>query len=54
MRAFPCAPALPALGSGLKDLRAQIAQARKALTMRIMALGQMAKRQFRNRDRPEK
>lgn len=36
------------------DLRAQIAQARKALTMRIMALGQMAKRQFRNRDRPEK
>ena len=39
-----------------KDLRAQIAQARKALTTRIMALGQMAKRQFQNRDRehPEK
>lgn len=39
-----------------KDLRAQIAQARTALTTRIMALGQMAKRQFRNRDRerPEK
>lgn len=39
-----------------KDLRAQIAHARKALTMRIMALGQMAKRQFQNRDRerPEK
>ena len=38
------------------DLRAQIAQARTALTTRIMALGQMAKRQFRNRDRerPEK
>lgn len=39
-----------------KDLRAQIAQARTALTTRIMALGQMAKRQFQNRDRerPEK
>ncbi len=39
-----------------KDLRAQIAQARKALTTRIMTLGQMAKRQFQNRDRerPEK
>lgn len=38
------------------DLRAQIAQARKVLTARIMALGEMAKRQFQNRDRerPEK
>lgn len=37
-------------------LRTQIAEARKSLTLRIMALGQMAKRQFRNRDheRPEK
>lgn len=37
-------------------LRAQIAQARQVLSARIMALGQMAKRQFQNRDRdyPEK